>query len=380
MERKNITVGFISATDPNDRKPQSGTTYKAYHSLSDKGYTIKWIPAKPGTLNKILLSGMKGIQKILRIPMPHDRLCLSYNLLTKGLDKKTISQCDVLFSSFSLVNGKLLNKPLIYMSDAIYSQMVGYYWKEHISSFVLSQGNKTQQITLDSASHLVFSSQWAADAAIKSYSQPKSKISVIEFGANIDDKDIIPHKFSFKGHLHVLFIGVDWNRKGGVIAVEAVRWLNQNNIPATLHIIGPDRIDEATKSLPFIDYVGFLNKNIPGQYDKFVGLLRQSHCMLLPTLAECAGIAFSESSANGIPVFSHITGGVPNYIVDGINGYLLPLGSSGKDFGKKIKETLLNGEMEKMSQTATELYRTRLNWSTWGDKVAAIIDSLAAKS
>ena len=376
MERK-IIVGFISSENPQDRQPQSGTTFNVYHSLLKQGFIVKWIPVKTGILNRWLLMGMKLIEKIFHIPMPGKRLYLSYLLSTKGLSRQTLLQCDVLFAPFTLLNGKLLyGKPLIYMSEAVFSQMIGYYWTQNLSPFVINQGNKTQRITLETSTHLVFPSNWAAQAAIHDYKQSASKISIIEFGANMDDKSIIPHQFTYNNHLHILFIGIDWERKGGRIAVETTEWLNQNGIPSTLHIIGGNGIEEEVTSLSFIDYVGSLNKNIPKQYNKFVELLHLSHCMLLPTIAECAGIVFCESSANGIPIFSHDTGGVSNYVQNGMNGYLLPLGSTGKDFGKKIKDTLLNGEIEKMSKSAIELYYAKLNWNTWGEKVGKIINSL----
>lgn len=95
--------------------------------------------------------------------------------------------------------------------------------------------------------------------------------------------------------------------------------------------------------------------------------------MLLPTLAECSAIAFCESSANGLPVFSHLTGGVGNYIYNGRNGYLLPLGSTGADFGAQIKACLESGELERMSVTALDGYREKLNWNVWSQKVEVII-------
>lgn len=229
---------------------------------------------------------------------------------------------------------------------------------------------------MDLSKEIIVSSQWAANSVINDYHQSPSKVHVIEFGANIDDKDIIERKFSYQGHLHILFLGVDWKRKGGQIAVDACKWLNEHDIPTTLHIVGIKELDESIKKLPYIDYIGFLNKNVPEQYAKLVEVIRLCHCLLLPTLAECSAIAFCESSANGLPIFSHITGGVGNYVYDGRNGYLLPLGSTGADFGAKIKACLENGELERMSVSAKEVYKEKLNWHVWSDKVEKIINDM----
>lgn len=104
--------------------------------------------------------------------------------------------------------------------------------------------------------------------------------------------------------------------------------------------------------------------------------MRKCHCLLLPTLAECAGIAFCESCANGLPIFSHRTGGVSDYVHDGENGYLLPSPSSGEDFGRKIKSSLESGEMARMSETAKHLYRSKFNWKVWAEKMMVIMSAL----
>lgn len=253
--------------------------------------------------------------------------------------------------------------------------MVDYYFK-NLTKCSIYQGNKIEKTALNKAASIIVSSDWARNSVINDYHQPESKVHVIEFGANIDEKDIIPHKYNYNGHLDILFLGVDWKRKGGTIAVDCCRWLNDNGIPTTLHIVGIKHLDNSIANLSFIDNAGFLNKNIPEQYNKLVSIIEKCHCLLLPTLAECSAIAFSESSANGLPIFSHDTGGVRNYVEDGRNGYLLPIGSTGKDFGNKIKDCLISGELEHLSETAKEVYKTKLNWQIWGSNVQEIIDQM----
>ena len=65
----------------------------------------------------------------------------------------------------------------------------------------------------------------------------------IEFGANIDNQDVVEHTFNYTDHLHVLFLGVDWVRKGGEIAVKTCRLLNGNGIKTTLHVVGIKNLD-----------------------------------------------------------------------------------------------------------------------------------------
>lgn len=377
MLNKKITIGYISYYSPFDRKALSGTPYKIGEKLTKMGAELKWIPIKHNFIYELYDKGCRIISKLSKHNILASHRTIGALLESKSLNRKLIENCDLLFSPFSspALYSLKTEKPLIYLSDATFGLMVNYYF-HNLSSIDIKQGNKIEQRALDLASEIIVSSQWAYNSVVNNYHQPASKVHIIEFGANIDDKDIIKKEFHYDGHLELLFLGVDWKRKGGQIAVDTCKYLNENGIPTTLHIVGIRTLAPEIRELPYIDYLGFLNKNNPEQYQLLVETIKRCHCLLLPTLAECSAIAFCESSANGLPVFSHVTGGVQNYVENGKNGYLLPLGSTGVDFGKKILECLNSGELERMSKTAVDVYKEKLNWTVWGEKMERIIDEL----
>lgn len=377
MLDKKIKIGFLGWFPPDDKKALSGTPHKLSEELKSIGCDILWIKIGLSFKFRLYQKFVSLINKVFTKKIDGSHSIIGAKLQSKSIDKSNICKCDILFAplcSEALYSLKT-DKPIIYLSDATFGIMVDYYFKG-LFNFAIKQGNKVEQKAMDLSKEIIVSSQWAANSVINDYHQSPSKVHVIEFGANIDDKDIIERKFSYQGHLHILFLGVDWKRKGGQIAVDACKWLNEHDIPTTLHIVGIKELDESIKKLPYIDYIGFLNKNVPEQYAKLVEVIRLCHCLLLPTLAECSAIAFCESSANGLPIFSHITGGVGNYVYDGRNGYLLPLGSTGADFGAKIKACLENGELERMSVSAKEVYKKKLNWHVWSNKVEKIINDM----
>lgn len=367
-------MGFIQWNDPFDRNASSGTPYKMAEALRSAGYEVIWVRAKKSLAYRAYSRIVSLLGRILPKKINASHSVIGASMLSCALDKDALSSCEVLFAPFSsecLFRLKT-DKPLVYLSDATFAIMIGYYFND-LAKCSVRQGNMVEQRAIDKASGVIVSSDWAARSVISDYHKDSAKVYMVEFGANVDEKDIIQRPFLYEGHLDLLFLGVDWIRKGGRIAVEACEWLNRNGVPATLHIVGIRNLDHDTRSLPFVDYVGFLNKNIPEQYHRLVDVIGKCHCMLLPTLAECSAIAFCESSANGLPVFSHKTGGVGNYVLDGVNGYLLPIGSTGEDFGSRIKQCLESGELERMSVTARKLYRSKLNWDVWAGEVDRII-------
>lgn len=375
MEKDKIVVGYLSPSSPNDRRASSGSLYTIAHSLQlIDGVELLWIPISYDSIWEKITWYIHAIKRRFHINIPISFSKKQACFVSSSINLNLVEQCDILFCAFQApaLYGLKTNKPIVYLSDTTYSLMVDYYY-HGISKNEIRAKNEIEQVALNKSTSIILSSQWAANSAINEYHQPKEKVNVVEFGANIDEKDIISHDFNYDGHLDILFLGVDWERKGGKIAVDTCEWLNKNGISSTLHIVGIREIDESIKNLSFVNFIGFLDKNDKKQYNQLVTIIKKCHCLLLPTLAECAGIVFCEASANGLPVFSHITGGVPNYVNDGINGHLLPVGSNGEDFGKIIKQSFESGELKKMSESSVALYKEKFNWNCWRKKVEIIL-------
>lgn len=342
---------------------------------------IQWIPIKKSFCGKCLTHlfhklSKKGLPNI-NLPITRFGSTLCYNKIYVD----SLNSCDVIVAFFCVHNlGKLgTTSPIIYFSDATFPVLLNYYDDySNIPRFLQKEALSLEEEGLNVARHAIFSSDWAKNGAMQLGIKEK-KLSVVELGANINENDIkiTPPNLYKHRNINILFLGVDWYRKGGDIAVDATKWLNSNGVKSTLHIVGCEPT-EKIKGEPYVRCHGFKNKNIKKEYDELVHLIQECHLLLLPTIAECAGIVFAEASAYGLPIFTHDTGGIPNYVRNGVNGYRLPLGCTGADFGKKIKEAIDNGEIAKLSDGGRKLNRERLNWGRWGDEVKKIIDDVCA--
>lgn len=375
-----MKIAFLSQYSPEDRKASSGTNYKIAEQLSKYG-ELKWIPIQKTSFGNFIFKIANKVANRFGRTFDFFSTNIGSRFGYEPIDKDAFCGCDVIAAFFCMpvLSHLKADKPIIYFSDATYPAMIDYYFHNRLT-FNNRQGSKLERKAMDNADAIILSSQWAEASAVYDLKQQKEKVHVIEYGANVDEKDIIgvAVKEMTPNTLRLLFLGVDWIRKGGQIAIDAVKWLNENGINATLDIVGIRDLDIYKESFPFIKNHGFLNKNNERDYNKLVEILKNTDAMLLPTKAECAGIAFAEASANGLPVFTHQTGGVGNYVIDGINGYKLPLGSTGEDFGRCIKNALLNGEISSMSDTARQLYSEKLNWNCWGKKVSEVIKNIVS--
>jgi glycosyltransferase involved in cell wall biosynthesis len=265
--------------------------------------------------------------------------------------------------------------PIIIIADANFHSMIDYYFK-NLCKVSIEDGDKMELMAYNKSLHIVFSSEWAANTAVDFYGLRKDKVSVIPFGANIDiapDQNIL--KKDLNTPLELLFIGKEWERKGGDIVLDTFYLLNKNNIPANLTIIGTNPPNNFKNKN--IHVYNFLNKNSKNDRIIFEKLLLKADIFFMPSREECYGIVFCESNAYGIPCLSSDTGGISTIIKNGINGYLLPENSPSIIYTEKIINIIKDKKtfMELRNKTRKR-YDESLNWDYFGCTLAELINKL----
>lgn len=367
-----MKIGFLTRDSVRDKKAWSGLIYKLYVTLESiyGNSNIVPIQTKLSVGVKLYVLLFKVMAKICHKRFLYYETQRVAKCLGKSIDSHLLQNMDVIFapaSSPDFVYGKI-DKPIIYLSDTTFKSICNYYPEvSNLWAFNERSGNKIEQKALNKAMHIILASDWAKNSAINDYHISPSKISVIEFGANIEEHNRIPASRSYKTGeaLNVLFLGVDWERKGGEIAIDCCRILNERRIKTILHIVGIRNLKEQYRQSCFVVDHGFLNKNRPEEYKQLIEIINVCHILLLPTKAECAGIAFAESSAFGLPIFTYDTGGISNYVKNGVNGYRLNIQSKGEDFADKIIECIKKEKLVRLQEGCYQMYQERLNWNIW---------------
>jgi glycosyltransferase involved in cell wall biosynthesis len=221
---------------------------------------------------------------------------------------------------------------------------------------------------LQRAALCFFPAQWAVDEAARYYNDP-SKFVVLPFGANIEDPGAqVAMERSFlkiirKGTIDLLFVGKDWARKGGDIAVRTTIELRKRGISAFLHIVGgtpPSPVDPSC-----ITVYGLLDKTIAADREKLSSLYRESDVFILPSSSEGFVIVVLEAAAYGLPVLAYDTIGVTGAVQDGETGVLLRLGHSEKAFADVIENWFKDpSSYDRLVLGARKHYEKTANWET----------------
>lgn len=298
-------------------------------------------------------------------------------LWAKEIDANPIIEdCDYLFflGGAQITPYMRVKKPVIYFSDATVHVMMDYYW-HNINKMSQRMAMELETAACQNAIINIRSSQWAVDSVIKDCHVPESRCHVLEFGPNLDAKDIKRSQPYDGGELRLLFSGVDWNRKGGDIAVEIVEILRNKGMDARLMVAGPRTQPKSCEGKPYIEYVGYLNKNDDEQYHRYLELYEKAHVFLLPTRAECSATVYAEAATAGLPCYTYLTGGVGNYVINGMNGRALPEGAPAHDFAEQIIHDIQTGDLASFMEGATKLSREKLNWEVWRRKWLRVMEN-----
>ncbi|GET43209.1 glycosyltransferase family 4 protein [Microseira wollei] len=268
---------------------------------------------------------------------------------------------------------------LILWVDTLYTGLINYYVDYmNLCQETIQHLREMDRLTLNKCTKVIFSSDWMAKKAIETYQVEPGKINIVPFGANIECNRTIEDinnivKTRPKTRCKLLFIGVDWVRKGGKIALEVAKELNKAGLNAELTIVGCQPI--ANEPIPkFVKYLGFIDKSKKEGIEKLNYLLAESHFLILPSQAECYGHVFCEANSFGLPCLATDVGGIPSIIKDNLNGKTFPLTASIADYCTYIFNLMNNyRDYEKLAISSFNEYQTRLNWTVAGQTVKNIL-------
>jgi glycosyltransferase involved in cell wall biosynthesis len=202
----------------------------------------------------------------------------------------------------------------------------------------------------------------------------------VSLGANVPaetDEEAIRSSIRARSRqeLRLLFLGVQWVRKGGNTALAVGEELDRRGLPVRMDLVGASPPDGST--LPhWATAHGFIRKSTDEGMKRIAGMLASSSFMILPTLADCTPIVFNEASSAALPVMTTRTGGVPSVVRENINGFLFDLNEPAAAWADRV-EALWNDQesYENLCISAWRDFHARLSWDAVGARAAACLRS-----
>ncbi|HYK01375.1 MAG TPA: glycosyltransferase family 4 protein [Thermoanaerobaculia bacterium] len=244
--------------------------------------------------------------------------------------------------------------PIFGFGDSIFGSRVDLYpdqMLDRISPRSIREGFDVQQRALDAMRLFFSTSQWAWDRAVErfGYRVEPYQVHVTLVGANLPAAGAVP----LPGHapLRLLWIGVDWERKGGDFAVAVVRELRERGLDAELDVVGP------VQPPPSPSWV-----RLHGRRTAETGLgelYAAASALLLPTAADLTPVAIAEAAMAGRPAIASPAGAIPEMVRDGASGLLIA-SDDPRTWAATIETNI--SSLPRLGAAARRRYDEQLNW------------------
>jgi alpha-maltose-1-phosphate synthase len=367
-------VIFLSSKNPFSKKDWSGIPFFLYQALS-KEYHVEYVSLPQFRLIKFLgYYFSKVFFLISRKKYVFDYgliLALLYGVIGSIRLKNT--KAKFIFSPAGVTEIAFLKTtlPIVSYGDCSTLQLFNYYPAlKDVSKLSYWEISFVEKRAFKRTAFSAFSSAWARDFVETHYGKA---CSVVPFGSNMS----IPINRSPKNlsgnECNLLFIGVDWVRKGGDVVLKVHQCLLAKGIQSRLTIVGTSLPPEV-KIPERIQVITHLNKDAQDGQMQMNTLLENADFFLLPTLADCTPIVIAEAYAYGIPVLANETGGIPSMVLDGVTGYLMK--NSAQDYLDKIEFLLADKELySKISLNCLKHSSSTFNWESCIDSLNHKISS-----
>lgn len=172
---------------------------------------------------------------------------------------------------------------------------------------------------------------------------PSDRVHVIHNGIDPDEyqpdpRTDVPRSFGIDmDRPYVMFVGRVTAQKGIAHLLDAARWLDPQSqlvvcagTPDTPEF-GEQMRTRAAGLRAERDGVFWIEQMLPRQ--DIVQLLSHAAVFVCPSVYEPFGLINVEAMACEVPVVASATGGIPEIVIDGHTGYLVPFEASGDAFG-----------------------------------------------
>lgn len=271
------------------------------------------------------------------------------------LDKLRREKYDFTFQTQSLFDASIPGVPHFLYTDHTHLANLGYPGFNRRLLLNKRWLDMERKIYQNATINFTMSSN-ISKSIIEDYGISPEKVKCIYSGSNVtvsQDEVFDNSRFSKK---NILFIGVDWNRKGGPVLAEAFRTVLATYPDATLTVVGCS---------PQLDLP---NCNILGRVDlqKVKECYNQASVFCVPSNIEPFGIVFLEAMAHKLPVVATNIGAIPDFIHEGKNGHLVDPGNVSKLSGALIKMLCSEDRCRKFGEYGSELFWKRYTWEKTG--------------
>ena len=271
-------------------------------------------------------------------------------------------------------------RPMVLWTDAPLGSLIDFY--PYLSD-LCKESRRTilrmEKRALSRCERVILTSQWAVDRTHALYGTPWEKMRIVPRGSNQVSAlsvDEVRRAIDSRGvsRCHLLFVGVEWKRKGGDEAVAIAREVQRKGLDVTLHVVGC----RPQGALPeFVKVHGFVDRSTPEGSAKMSQMFLAANFFVFMTKADTFGISVSEAASYGVPAVASAVGGVPSAVKQDVSGQVFTPGTEAGAIADYIVCQMSDGATYRaLAHSTFEHYQQALSWEAIGGKAKAVLDEL----
>ena len=199
-----------------------------------------------------------------------------------------------------------------------------------MSSFIISNGNNVyNKLFLQGDLFLPISNYWKGKLIRLGCSE--KKIIVHHMGIDLEKYKYYPKKIQSGENIKILTVGRLVEKKGHEYVIQAIAKIIQKykNLEYIIAGDGPlrNKLENLVFKLGIKSYIKFLGAV---EQNETLQLYNQAHIFVLPSVTASNGdqegipVVLMEAQATGLPVISTYHSGIPEVVLDGKSGFLVP--------------------------------------------------------
>ncbi len=371
-----MKIAYLTTYDSDDITKWSGLGYYMRKCIADQGVEV--IPVNCSPPKNYLKQYLQRFGSLITGKKQQAERNPSYLRSVASMAEKQLKNIDhdLVFSPGSLpVSFLRSQKPVVFWTDATFDSLSDFYNSGfELDSRTVKNGNLAEQRSINKAALIFYSSEWGRSSAIRKYHADPAKVKRLPFGSNLEHDSTVYNISAFISarvnhpEIRLLFVGVDWKRKGGELAMATVEALTKKGHTVKLVVVGC-AIPEKLRSDPRIEHYSFISKHKAAGQEMLKNLYVSARFFILPSVAECTPVVFSEAASFGLPVLTTKVGGLTSIEDHGVTGFCFPLDSFAESAANTINSLISSPQTyRRMSLDAFNHYQQYLNWKEIGKK------------
>jgi glycosyltransferase involved in cell wall biosynthesis len=296
----------------------SAMSAAAFEALS-KAYRVHYA----GPINPPIIGWQKALSKFLRLAGAQGDFFFFSERRLKAVAREVCDRClaEARLDFFHGFTPWILTKPprpYIAWGDCTFHDYINIYHNcEKFRKDDIKRIERAEAIWLANARQIIFTSDWAGEAAVNHYGLDASRLSSV----GIFGESEMPEPDIYTGGKEFVFASTNFEAKGGRLVISAFREVRKRHPDMLLTIIGDQPGDLIAE--PGVNFVGFLRKEVPEEHTRLQQILGRARALVHPTKSDISPLLIIEAGYCGCPVISSRKFAISELVDDRVSGLLL---------------------------------------------------------